>query len=176
MTVSANSAATVLPAPAKINEAPALAFRRLNDQFIHPGRHHDVHPHPIRSSHQQEVSPLSSLKVVDLQVANWIGNVIQKIQDLIGWISRIKLPDFSKIPVVGGVMGFIGQIHQQGGEAAYTGFHWLEKGEMVLNKQQQAASGVGITLVQHIHGNLMTERQTLQWAREGIRRLDRSQS
>jgi hypothetical protein len=78
--------------------------------------------------------------------------VIQAIQDVIGWLSQIKVPDIHLPFGIGGPSG--GSVspapvshpqgHAMGGLAAYTGLHWLEQGERVLNKQQQAAGGGGI--------------------------------
>jgi hypothetical protein len=46
-------------------------------------------------------------------------------------LGQIKVPSISLPFGIGGP-----QEHATGGYAAYTGLHWLEKGEQVLNAQQ----------------------------------------
>jgi hypothetical protein len=50
------------------------------------------------------------------------------------------------------------------------------QGERVLTLEQSGSDRGGVTLVQHIYGTVMRERELLQWAREGIHRLDRAQT
>jgi len=75
VTVSAKSAANVLPALAKINDHQLVPTRH-HDQLVHPGRRHHVYGDAVRSGNQQKVTALSSFEIVDL----WLGEVERFLQ------------------------------------------------------------------------------------------------
>src|ERR1700693_96121 len=67
VTVSAKSAANVLPAPPKINECRSVSAR-LHDQLVHPGRSHHVDRDAVGPGNQQKVTALSRFEIVDLRL------------------------------------------------------------------------------------------------------------
>src|SRR6267378_2105676 len=72
VTVSAKSAANVLPALAKINEW-RLVSSRPDDQFVHPGWGHHVDRDTVRPGHQQKVAALRRFEIVDLRLGEVEG-------------------------------------------------------------------------------------------------------
>src|SRR5438445_6102446 len=75
VTVSAKSAANVLPALAKINDRRSVSARP-HDQLVHPGRSHHMHGDAVRPGNQQKITPLRRLEIVDL----WLGQVERFLQ------------------------------------------------------------------------------------------------